>query len=242
MVNKESWLERAARAQQEHEAKETVAEGVQKRLRWEDWETLLAELIAFAKEEIRRRRWRGGRRGVLPEGYEANSVAAQVIEAALEGKARLALGWTRERLMEELKRKVSNEVRRLHKLSEAKAMRSEWDVLPPGEDGELRSVFERMKGTGGMWVDERHLQARDRVRKETELRMAEALRGGDETVERLFRCLREGIVKRREIGAKLGISLEEVTNCRKRLDRKLDELGKMGTGYPEWVIEEWKRK
>jgi hypothetical protein len=78
------------------------------------------------------------------------------------------------------------------------------------------------------------------VRNETELRIAEALQGGDELVERLFGCLRAGLVKRREIAARLGRSVAEVTNCRKRLDRKLDELEK--GGYPGWVIEEWKRR
>lgn len=43
-----------------------------------------------------------------------------------------------------------------------------------------------------------------------------------------------------KIAAKLGMSVVEVTNCRKRLDRKLEELA--AAGYPGWVIEEWKKK
>ena len=46
-----------------------------------------------------------------------------------------------DRLMNELKRKVSNEVRRLHKLKERGAMRSEWDVVPPTESGTLLSAL-----------------------------------------------------------------------------------------------------
>jgi len=200
---------------------------------------LLPELIEFAKGEIRRRRGRGSKKGVLPEGFDANSVAAEVVQAALQGEARLALGWTRERLINELNRKVSNEVRRLHKLMETRAVRSEWDVLVPTESGEVRSVFAWIKArsSAGGWDDG---QVRDKVRKETEVRIAEALRGGDESVERLFGCLRAGIVKRRQIAAMLRMSVTEVTNCRKRLDRKLDELEK--SGCPGWVIEEWKRK
>jgi hypothetical protein len=238
MILKETWAERAERLLEEAKMAETVGERVARRLGWEDWETLLPELVDFAKGEIRRRKWRGGRPGVLPEGFDANSVAAEVVLAALQGKARLAPGWTRERLMDELKRKVSNEVRRLHKLKETRAVRSEWEVLSPGAGGELRSVFARMKGQAiGGWDDG---QVRDKVRKETELRIAEALRGGDEAVERLFGCLRAGVVKRREIAARLGMSVTEVTNCRKRLDRKLDELRE--AGCPGWVIEEWRRK
>lgn len=174
---------------------------------------------------------------MLPEGFDANSVASEVVMVALQGKARLAPGWTRERLMNELKRKVSNEVRRLHKLKERGKVRSEWDVLRPGESGTLRSVFAKIPGGVGGWDDG---QVRDKVRKETELRIAEALRGGDPAVEKLFGCLRAGVVKRRAIAASLGISVTEVTNCRKRLDRTLDELKQAGCAG--WAIEEWKRK
>src|SRR5947209_1138953 len=109
MMAKETWAMRAARLLEEARNRGTVEEGVRERLGWEDWETLLPELIGFAKVEIGRRKWRGSKWGVLPEGFDANSVAAEVVQAALQGEARLAPGWTRERLMNELKRKVSNE-------------------------------------------------------------------------------------------------------------------------------------
>jgi len=238
MIKKETWAERAERLLKEAQIKESVAKGIQKRLRWEDWETLLPELIEFAKGEIRRRKWRGSRSGVLPQGFDANSVASEVVMVALQGKARLTLGWTRERLMNELKRKVSNEVRRLHKLKEAQSIRSEWDMLLPAESGALRSVLAGMKGPPTVGWDDG--QVRDKVRKETESRIAEALRGGDQAVEKLFGCLRARVVKRREIAARVGMSVTEVTNCRKRLDRTLDELKKAGCAG--WVIAEWKRK
>ena len=236
MIEKETWAMRAARLLEEARMKGTPEERAARRLRWEDWETLVPELIDFAKGEIGRRRWRGGSSGVLPEGFDENSVAAEVVKAALQGEARLALGWTRERLVAELQRKVSNEVRRLHNLKERGVTLSEWEVLAPGPDGRLRSVFARMKGRPmGGWDDG---QVQAGVSKEMELRIAEALGEGDES--KLFGCLRAGVVKRREIAARLGMSVTEVTNCRKRLNRKLDEL--KGAGYPGWAIEEWKRK
>jgi len=90
---------------------------------------------------------------------------------------------------------------------------------------------------GGGWDDG---LVREKVRKETELRIAEALRGGDASVEKLFACLRAGTVKRRELAERLRMSVTEVTNCRKRLNRKLDELEKAGCAG--WVLEEWKKK
>src|ERR1043166_115377 len=55
----------------------------------------------------------------------------------------LSIQW--ERLTRELGRLVRQEVRRLHKLVETAAVRSEW--LSPGPDGEERSVLEEMGGT-----------------------------------------------------------------------------------------------
>ena len=241
MAEKASFLAKLERIGKEYEEKLGPEERVQSRLGWEDWETLLPELVQYARREIRRRRWRGRRSGVLPEGYDTNSVAAEVIASALRGKARLALGWTRERLMRELERKVRNEVRRLHKLQEARRTRSEWEILAPCANGEPRSVFEMMVGkrvVGG--VDEGRFQKLDQEKREAELIIAEKLHGRDEEVEKLFSCLREGVVKRREIAVKLGISVDEVTNCQKRLNRRLDELGK--AGCPQWVIERLKKK
>jgi len=240
MLEKETWAERAERLLEEAQTKESVKEGVKRRLRWEDWGDLLPELIEFAKGEIRRRKWRGSRTGVLPKGFDANAVASEVVMKALQGKARLAPGWTRERLMKELKRKVSNEVRRLHKMKETRSTRSECDLLLPADSGALRSVLAGIAGGCGGYGGWDDGQVRDKVRKETDSRIAEALRGGDQAVERLFECLRAGVVKRREIAARLGMNVTEVTNCRKRLDRTLDEL--KTAGCAGWAIDEWKKK
>lgn len=117
----------------------------QEGLQWENWKPLLKELVFFTEAQIRRRWWRGSHQGVLPEGFDANSVAAEVVLKVLTGRSRLALGWNTEGLVEELKRLVSNEVRRLNSLMEALLMRNEWDVLPPDEEGQLRSIFDQMQ-------------------------------------------------------------------------------------------------
>lgn len=48
---------------------------VQSRLRWEDWSALGREAVAFAMSEIRRRKWRGRRGGVLPGGVSPEDIA-----------------------------------------------------------------------------------------------------------------------------------------------------------------------
>src|SRR5437868_1099755 len=86
---------------------------IKARLRSEEWNYLLPRLTKCAEQKIRSRKWRGDRTGVMPDGADASSVASEVVLRALEGKARLIRGWTRERLEAELRRLVSNEVRRL---------------------------------------------------------------------------------------------------------------------------------
>jgi hypothetical protein len=58
---RESWLVRAMRLQAEHEAKETVEEALHKRLRWEDWATLLPELGPKQSHNPRQRQLDRGR-------------------------------------------------------------------------------------------------------------------------------------------------------------------------------------
>jgi hypothetical protein len=124
-------------------------------------------------------------------------------------------------------------VRRLHKLKEASAVRGEWEVLSPNGNGEPRSVFAWIAGTNSGGVDERVLDQKAKEKQEAEHRIAERLRVVDKPAANLFLCLCEGVVKRREIASRLGISVSAVTNCRKRLKRKLEALGIKGAGVPE---------
>ena len=193
---------------------------IKERLEWEDWKSLLKDTECFAREQIRRRRWRGGKGGVLPEGYDANSIAAEVAVKVLAGKCRLTLGWTRERLQKELNRLVSNEIRRLHALMETELMRNEWDLLRPTPEGKLRSIFQRMKapGGGGELFNKEQEATRERDRRKLESKL-----GGDERAKGVLNCLYSGMRKRRHIAAKLGIDVKAVTAARKRLERKTKE-------------------
>ena len=193
---------------------------VKERLEWEDWKTLLKATEMFAKGQIRRRWWRGGKGGVIPEGHDANSIAAEVAIKLLSGKGRLAPGWTRERLQQELNRLASNEIRRLYGLMETKLMRNEWDILRPTPEGKLRSIFDRMQGSagGGELTDKKQEAARERDRRKLEGKL-----GRDERAKGVLNCLYSGVRKRRHIAAKLGIDVKAVTAARKRLERKAKE-------------------
>jgi len=197
-----------------------VQGSLKERLEWEDWEKLLKATEMFAKGQIRRRWWRGRKGGVLPEGQDASSIAAEVAIKLLSGKGRLAPGWTRERLQKELNRLASNEIRRLYGLKETKLMRNEWDILRPTPEGKLRSIFERMQGSagGGELMDKKQEAAHERDRRKLESKL-----GRDERAKGVLNCLYSGVRKRRHIAAKLGIDVKAVTAARKRLERKAKE-------------------
>jgi hypothetical protein len=184
------------------------------RLRWEDWASLRQETVAFAQEEIRRRKWRGARGGVLPGGRDAEDVAGQAIGELLSGKGRLAPGWTRERLVRELRRLVGRRVRVLHGLREASAMRSEWEAVAPQNGAEPVSVFEGMADGSEAAAERQEMLVELRRVLEKHLEREPELRG-------LFGCLCAGITKPEEIARRLGMEQREVRNARKRLERRL---------------------
>jgi hypothetical protein len=173
------FMARLAEIAREYELPLRGQELVQSRLRWEDWESLRAETAAFAKKEIRRRKWRGARGGVLPGGGDAEDIADQAIGDLLSGKGRVAIGFVRERLVKELKRLVSGKVRVLHGLREARATRSEWDVLPVKEGDGPVSFFAGLLD-GGAIADETAAEREER-RERLRAEFARCLDGGTES-------------------------------------------------------------
>jgi len=133
MVTKESFMERLAALAEELEQDRRLRNGewIKKRLVWEDWEALVAEAEEFARVELKRRV--GGRARVLPGGYDAESLAAEAVTELFEGKGRLAPGWTRERLMKQLKRLIQGRIRGLELRKEAAVTRGEWEMNGKGE-------------------------------------------------------------------------------------------------------------
>jgi hypothetical protein len=230
MGRHESFMARLAQIAREYELPLRGQELVQSRLRWEDWESLRAETAAFAKKEIRRRKWRGARGGVLPGGCDAEDIADQAIGELLSGKGRVAIGFVRERLVRELKRLVSGKIRVLHGLREARATRSEWDVLPVKEGDGPVSFFAGLLD-GGASTDEtadERAERRDHLKAE----FARCLDGEPE-LKAVFGCLCAGVTKPGEIARRLGMGENAVTNARKRLDRRLAALCRAKVGRVE---------
>ena len=239
---KKIWQERAQELLDEQKAEWRLrpAERARRWLQWENWPTLLRHTEYYASEQTRRRFWRGSVGGVLPEGQDANGVAAEAVADLLAGKCQLAVGWTRQRLEKELRRLASREIRRLQSLKEAAGMRSEWEMLPLDEEGEPRSILEEMPGAILDGAEALLAKEEEEAMAAVIGEIAGALSGGV-VVKGIFGCLCGGVVKRREIARRLGVGVGAVSAGRKRLERRLKEIENERLGRVRLFIEELKR-
>jgi len=193
-------------------------------LRADALQALWAEAVAYARNEIGRYGcWWELEEPVLPDGYDAEGIAQQAFEKLLErergAEPRVYSG---EMIRQELQRLIKHRVRWLRQRSETRLVTGEWDVLPPGADGEPVSVFRGIPG---------QIAAPDveLLRKEKEL-LLEGFKGEFETclgkredLREVFRRVWEGS-KRRQIAQELGLTVERVTNLQKQVDRRLAQF------------------
>jgi len=102
-----SFMRKLEEIAREYELPLRGIELVKSRMCWEDWHGLRKEGVIFAREELRKRKWRGAHGGVRPGCGDAEDIVDEAIGQMLEGKCRAGLGGGRERLSKELKRLLS---------------------------------------------------------------------------------------------------------------------------------------
>lgn len=221
MDKKERMMREMEEMLREIREKVTMEEWVKRRLQWEDWEGVGKDAVNLAKQELSRRHWRGGRQGVLPRGYDAETIAWEAMEIMVRGQSRLVPGWTRERLLSEVGRLISRKVRLLNSLKETKAVRNEWDIAPRGEDGEPVSILPEVPGDepNGYDAAVEAEEGREFWRKKVERELE-----GEPELKGVFECLCQGETKTREIACRLGVAEKAVLLARKRLARRLKRM------------------
>lgn len=195
----------------EHQVKRRPEEWVAEWLSREDWKSLSRDARLIAA-----RRLKGGK--VLPDGYDAESVAEEAIADVLAGRRRVGLGCTRARLVRTLERLIWGKIRNLELRKEAAVVRGQW-----GEDGKSIVGNVRDEGLDGY----QRLVAREAEREREDLR--QKLRGllsGEPELASLFECRWMGMTNPGEIGRRLGMSEVEVMRARRRLDRRMAEWRK----------------
>lgn len=224
MDRRERFLARLAELAREREEPLRGWELVKSRLLWEDWETLREQTVAIAAKEIGCRKWRGSWKGVLPGGVDAEDVADQVIAEVLSGKARIAIGWTRARLMDEISRLVSQKVRVLQGRKETATVRNGSEIEAVDEEGGPASVFELVQDPGADACEQVAEREGEAGRRKLEREFEEWL--GDEELRRVFRCLCAGTTKSKDIGRVLGVGEREVARLRRALKGRVAAFGR----------------
>jgi hypothetical protein len=217
----ERWKRQMEQIWREVTEKQTNEGWVRSRLQWEDWESLGRDAVKVAKQELRRRRWRGARGGVVPRGHDAQTIAWEAIGEMVQGKSRLVPGWTRERLLKELERLISGKVRLLNSLKETKAVRNEWDISPPNKNGERVSILADVLGEEktGYDVAVAAEEGPESVRKRIEAQLE-----AEPELRSVFGCLWEGERETLKIAQRLGMEEKAVVLARRRLRRRLKGL------------------
>jgi len=168
-------------------------------------ETLILRLTDYAASYLR---WRTGwiRRGVLPEGHDAASIANEAIARVLQGSRR----WDPEAepdLLRYLKSVVKSIVWDLMKGAEKEALE------PPGE-GDERAIEEFPSGDAGADAEV--------IAAETADRMLAALQTDDERL--VFLSVLEGNDKPADIARELGLGVREVYRIKRTISRRLFQL------------------
>jgi hypothetical protein len=207
----------------------------------EVWATLTKRLIAYAVVLIRGRRWRGSHGGVPPDGQTAQSIAADAVAALFGGTDWQPTGnpYSRQELEFELMRIVRNIIRNLERRKENSVVLNEPDLSHKDEDVSNETFFNNVGGNSPRADEEAQRSEAAALLKKFQDEFRVFL-GPEDRLRNIFNCVCEGVVKRDEQAKLLSVTPQEITNARKRLDRKLDQFAEDRPNYPLVFIEEMK--
>jgi hypothetical protein len=184
-----------------------------------DWPRFLLSTIAFAHSQLSRFYWRSSRSGVLPDGYDASSIAAQaLLQFFLHSEGRHSrdpsvVSWA-------LRRYVLREVNRLRHLKENRLLRNEPDlVLVPQPDASAVSPIDLIPDPFAR-PDEALLEAEA---EEQRTRLAERfarILSAEPDLHVLWQHVLAGSSRPRELASAMHLPVRRVENLQKRLRRR----------------------
>jgi DNA-directed RNA polymerase specialized sigma24 family protein len=184
---------------------------VRQLLEKQPWSEIVARLLLYADNKMRRRVWRGSLGGDPPEGIQAEDLVQTVIEKVLSGGRR----WDPDRhpdllgfLMDALDSEISNLVQSF----ENRRMKAEASVDA--------SVLEQIDGA----TPETQLLDKERESESEDfiLGLLEFVKA-DHEVQQVVETIMGGVAKRAEIAQRLGVAVTEIDARKKRLFRRVEE-------------------
>jgi hypothetical protein len=192
-------------------------------LMFENWAELSRQAVRLAGAEMNRYRWRGTKKGILPDGYDAASVAAEAVAELFRGNCNLGLTYSREELETEIRRLVHQQIDRLHRRRENWLLRNGAGLDPPSENIWRRKVLEQVPDHGPLPDEETSRLDEQKEFGRFKTAALEQL-NGDVEAQAVFECFCDGMGKRSAQAVRIGVNTAAVKNATKRLKRKLRNL------------------
>jgi hypothetical protein len=189
------------------------------------WCLLLTHAIRFAESRIARLHWRGSLGGILPDGFDASSIAAEAIALFLQqhpspGGTDLSL----VDVQKHLRRLVHRQIDRLHRRKENYLLRNEPDLAPIWlEDGEPISAFETIPDPASL-PDQNLISAEAAADFERLKQRVTTWLDHDRPLKTMFLSLCDDISKPRDLAAHLRIPVTRIQTLQRRLRRRLSPI------------------
>jgi hypothetical protein len=184
----------------------------------------LERLTHYALRKLGQKWWRGVWDGKIPGGVQPEDLAISAIEAVLIGDPdQGGRSWDRQKdpdLMKFLRDIIDSKASHLVERAENARERE-----PHPAEGESVSDFlDRKRDHRSLSEETLQISAEDEVENE---RLFFALLDevkGDPLLPKILECEWDGIYRRAEVAAKLGVDVNAITQAKKRLDRILPEF------------------
>ena len=165
---------------------------------------------------------------MLPDGYDASSVAAEAVAELFNEQQENGLVLEPHLLKIDLKKRARKIINRLHHRMENKIMRNTEDLVPfLTDDGETISVVEKVPAPDRTSRTSLEIL----IEKEDAIRFAEfkaqirAVLAQERVLLRLFECFCADICKPKEQARKLKLPVRHIQDLQRRLRRKLAAHG-----------------
>ena len=192
------------------------------------WDSLFQEALDAAQKQVSRLSWRGAKGGVLPHGYNPNSIAAQAILELLknqpcEGASPPPLSPA------QLRRAVWRQVDRLHHLAENSLTINEPDLAPTTDfDGDPARIIDLIAADDVTPLDLLLIKERDAEFEKFQADFKKRL-GRQHRLKRLFDLLCDGIRAPAVLARRLKVRVQAIAPLKNRLRRLLTAKPKITT-------------
>lgn len=187
------------------------------------WEDITPRLVAYTLRKTRRLYWQGIRDGDMPEGKEAQDIVQDAIDDLFSGKR----AWDPDsypdlfaHLQSVIDSKVSAFVRsRANRRLRSEAVLSAAATLDDDEPSLLDTMTSPKPGPEEIALEEEEERRSEDFAVSTLCSLDD-----DPEAQKVLEAIFEGLTKRADIATRAGISVKSVSNIKKRLQRRLEDL------------------